>query len=158
MVQGDYTRILLSWITADGRTPPDLHKILSDLVEDINDRFEALHNTATGRSESITQTALTTHTTGLATTPQLGVGVLFQLSAASALTIPGFAGGYGGRVVVIQNTSAYTYTLAHESGTAQAEHRITSRTGASLTVAADAGIVLVYDDQTKRWIPVCNQL
>lgn len=157
MAQRDYSPILLSSL----HTIADfdqLHDFLSDLLDDINTRFEEVYNDATGRSQSISQTALTALAVGLADTPKLGAGVLFQLSATAALTIPGFAGGYGGRVVVIQNTSAYSYTIAHESGTAEAAHRVTTRTGASLTVAADAGLVLVYDDVTSRWIPVCTQL
>lgn len=153
----EYTPILLSSV----RHIDDFEQtreVLADLIDDINTRFSELYGDATGRSQSISQTALVSVATGLAATPLLGVGVLFQLSATAAMTIPGFSGGYGGRVVVIQNTSSHTYTIAHESGTALPEHRVTSRTGASLTVAAGAGLVLVYDDTTSRWIPVCTQL
>lgn len=131
---------------------------LAQLVDDINDRFEALYAGATGQSESISQTALHFDSGELATTPMLGAGVVFQLSAPTAATIPGFAGGYGGRVVVIQNRSHLSYTIPNECTTALEAHRVTTRTGADLTITTGSGLVLVYDDVTSRWIPVCTQL
>lgn len=131
---------------------------LLQLVDDLNDRFEVLYSDATGQSQSISQTALTFDSGELASTPLLGAGVVFQLSAPTAATIPGFAGGYGSRVVVIQNTSHLSYTIPHECTTALENHRVTTRTGASLTITAGSGLVLIYDDVTSRWLPVCTQL
>lgn len=136
----------------------DLKDVLFDLIDDINSNFDEAASTATGRGTTISQSALSFVNGELAVPPVLTTGVLFQLSAAQAATIPGFGGGYGGRVVVIHNTSAYTYTIAHESGTALPTERVTTRTGASLTIAANNGLVLIYDDTTSRWIPVCNQV
>lgn len=139
-------------------TEDDPIDLLNDLIIEINERFEVVYADATGRGASVSQTALTFTSTNLAAVPQLGAGVLFQLSAIKNATIPGFAGGYGGRVVVIQNTSIFSYTIAHESTTALPEERVTTRTGSSLTIAADGGLVLCYDDVISRWIPVCAQV
>lgn len=136
----------------------DVREALRNLIVDLNDRFDQLSSNAVGISASISQTALT-YTSGiLANTPALGNSVLFQFSATQASIIPGFSGGYGGRLVVIQNTSSYTYTIAHESSSALDAHRITTRTKADLSVASGAGIVLLYDQATQRWLPVCTQL
>lgn len=136
----------------------DVREALRNLIADLNDRFDQLSSDAVGISASISQTALT-YTSGiLANTPALGNSVLFQFSATQASIIPGFSGGYGGRLVVIQNTSSYAYTIAHESSSALAAHRITTRTKADLSVTSGAGIVLLYDQATQRWLPVCTQL
>jgi len=136
----------------------DVREAIRNLIADLNDRFDQLSSDAVGISASISQTALTYTSGALTNTPILGNSVLFQFSATQASIIPGFSGGYGGRLVVIQNTSSYTYTIAHESSSALDAHRITTRTKADLSVASGAGIVLLYDQATQRWLPVCTQL
>jgi len=136
----------------------DIREALRNLITDLNDRFSQLSSDAVGISGSISQTSLTYTSGALTNTPTLGNSVLFQFSATQNSVIPGFNGGYGGRLVIIQNTSAYTYTIAHESGSALSTHRITTRTKADVSVVSGAGIVLLYDQATQRWLPVCTQL
>lgn len=136
----------------------DIKDILADLIDDINAQLEEVSNPATGRGGGTANITLSFSSGELAVVPALTRGVLFRISAVQAATIPGFAGGYGGRVVVIQNVSAASYTIAHESTTALDVERVTTRTGSALTLASGAGVVLTYDDATSRWIPVCTQL
>lgn len=145
-------------VTNGHQVEPDARTLIQDLVTELNERFNQVDRNQAGRGHSISQTALVFETGSLARVPQLGDGVLFRFSAPKAATIPGFAGGYAGRIVVIQNTSTASYTIAHESQTALPEERVTARTAASLTVAAGGGLVLVYDSTTQRWIPVIGQL
>ena len=136
----------------------DIKDILANLIDDINAQLEEVSNPATGRGGGTADLTLSFSSGELAIVPALTRGVLFRISSVKAATIPGFAGGYGGRVVVLQNVSAASYTIAHESTTALDVERVTTRTGSALTLASGAGVVLVYDDATSRWIPVCTQL
>lgn len=140
------------------KTIDDVRDVLLDLLDDINARFESIYSDTTGQGDSISNTALTYSTGSLAATPALGTGVLFKLSATKNSTIPGFSGGYGGRVVVVQNSSAYTYTIPSECGSALPAHRLISRTGADVTMGSGSGLVLLYDNVQNRWTPVCAQL
>lgn len=153
-----YETLGRSGMVTNGHALPDTRKVVEDLITEVNERFARIDREATGRGHSISQTALVFDTGNLAKSPALGTGVLFQLSAPKAATIPGFAGGYGGRIVVIQNTSPASYTIAHEGTTALPQERVTTRTGNALTLTAGGGLVLIYDDTTSRWIPVIGQL
>lgn len=157
MAAGIYQSIFLPRIESI-ESIEDVRDVLLDFLDDVNARFEQVFGDVTGQGESISNTALTYHTGNLATTPALGTGVLFKLSATKNSTIPGFSGGYGGRIVVVQNTSAYTYTIPSECSSALPEHRLISRTGADLTMGSGSGLVLLYDNLQSRWTPVCSQL
>lgn len=143
---------------ARGRVVVDTTEMMKELITEINERFEILADDATGRGASTSQSALTFVSGELAQVPVLGSGVLFQFSSQKNATIPGFAGGYDGRVVVIQNTGTFTYTIAHESQSALPAERVTARTGASPTLAANGGLVLIYNGVTSRWLPIGAQL
>ena len=133
----------------------DLKVLLTNFLKDVNGNFQALYDDTTGRGAASVAVSLSV-VSGLASAPLLESGVLFEFSAPVATTIPGFGGGYGGRVVVIKNTSTNTYTLAHESQSALPEERIKTRSGSAVTIAAGAAMALVYDDVAARWLPIVS--
>jgi hypothetical protein len=133
----------------------DLKVLLTNFLKDVNGNFQTLYDESTGRgAASVAQSLVVT--SGLASAPLLQSGVLFEFSAPVATTIPGFGGGYGGRVVVIKNTSTNTYTLAHESRSALPEERIKTRSGSAVTIAGGAAMALIYDDVQSRWLPIVS--
>lgn len=68
-------------------------------------------------------------------------------------TIHGIAGGYDGRVLVIQNSVPYDMILANESGgDPTPANRIITQTGYDASFTDEATIVLVYDGTQSRWI------
>lgn len=138
--------------------PPDPTKLITNLITEINERFETLYSGKTGRAVDRTQAALTFQSGNLTTIVNLGSGVWFDSTAPKAASIPGFTGGYGGRVVVFHNGSDFTYTIIHECTTILDQHRVKSRTGASISLAAGNALVLIYDDVQERWIPIGTQL
>lgn len=142
----------------DRPQPPDPVELIKDLINEINERFETLSAGKTGRPIDATQPALTFVSTNLTAVVNLGSGVWFDSTAPKAASIPGFTGGYGGRVVVFHNGSDFTYTIIHECTSVLEQYRVKSRTATSITVTTGNALVMVYDDAQQRWIPVSTQV
>ena len=51
----------------------------------------------------------------------------------------------------LTNVGSNTLTINHQNGSAAAADRIITTTGAAITIAADEGLVLIYDLTTARW-------
>lgn len=77
---------------------------------------------------------------------------------SGAFSINGIAGGTDGRMLIIQNSTGYTLTIAHDSGTEPtAANRIYCGTGADIVSARNPGcFTLIYDSAVTRWILVNN--
>ncbi|HEY2851126.1 MAG TPA: glycosyl hydrolase family 28-related protein [Gemmatimonadaceae bacterium] len=69
-------------------------------------------------------------------------------------TITGFVADYAGRLVQIFNASAHVMTIANASASSAAANRITSSTGADVTIAAKGSIVLRYSHDIPGWVVV----
>lgn len=85
----------------------------------------------------------------------LGTNVYFKVSGPSAaFTINGIANGRDGKSIIIQNSTGYAMTLAHDSGVdPTAANRIYTGSGADIVLTNNPTIVtLIYDSAVSRWI------
>jgi hypothetical protein len=70
---------------------------------------------------------------------------------AGAITLNGIADGKDGMIVYIINGQLTTLTINNESGSASAANRITTHTGAAVTITARGGATLIYEGATSLW-------
>ena len=75
---------------------------------------------------------------------------------SGAFAINGIAGGRDGRIVMLQNSTGFTMTIANDSGVdPTAGNRIYTGTGADVALANNPGFcTLIYDSAATRWIVV----
>lgn len=137
---------------------PDPVELIKSLISEINDRFDLLYTGKAGRPLDRTQAALTFQSGELTTIVNLGTGIWFDSTAPKAASIPGFTGGYDGRIVVFYNGSAFTYTILHECTSVLAQYRVKARTAASISLTTGNALILLYDDRQQRWLPIGTQL
>jgi hypothetical protein len=70
-----------------------------------------------------------------------------------AFNIGGLTGGVNGRIVTLHNTVAFAMTLNNEDAGSTAGNRITTLTGANVTLrAGTSAATLQYDATASRWI------
>ena len=73
-------------------------------------------------------------------------------NAAGAITLNGIADGKDGMIVYIINGAGTTLTINNESGAASAANRITTHTGAAVTITNRGGATLIYEGSaTNLW-------
>lgn len=75
-------------------------------------------------------------------------------NAAASRNISGIINGRAGRVLIIDNVQTGgtgSIILLHESASSTAANRITTASGASITLALNDRVVLVYDSTAARW-------
>lgn len=70
---------------------------------------------------------------------------------ASGSALTGIADGHPGREMLVVNISANTLTLENEDTASTAVNRITSGTGAAITLDQNDTATLIYDDISSRW-------
>ena len=71
----------------------------------------------------------------------------------AAFTIAALDDGRPGRILIVENDSGYTMTIAHESGyTATAADRIITPVAADVTVTGHDTALLIYSGSDSRWI------
>ncbi|HAM88683.1 MAG: hypothetical protein US83_C0003G0077 [Candidatus Falkowbacteria bacterium GW2011_GWC2_38_22] len=77
---------------------------------------------------------------------------LVRLTGASAQTIDTIAGGTDGKVLTIVNAGANSATIKDSStASGTVANKIYTGTGADMTLAADASLLLIYDSGASRW-------
>jgi hypothetical protein len=74
---------------------------------------------------------------------------ILRLSTDASRDITGLVGGLSGRLLIIQNVGTNNIVLKHEDAGSTAANRFAI--GADLTLAADEGLMLWYDNTTQRW-------
>lgn len=77
--------------------------------------------------------------------------VLRARANAGGSAITGIANGIHGRVLRIYNNSTNTLTIEHEDSASDVTNRITSGTGAAVTLGANDWVALYYDRLNGRW-------
>jgi hypothetical protein len=90
-------------------------------------------------------------TTGTTNDVNFGDVSLVRLTGASAQTITGISGGRDGEWLAIVNAGTTTATISNNAAGSLAANRITTGTGADLSLAAGASIDLVYDSSASLW-------
>jgi hypothetical protein len=65
--------------------------------------------------------------------------------------LTGIAGGADGRVLYLHNVSAVTFGVTNEDGSSTAGNRILTSSGATVNVATNQAIGLIYDGTSSRW-------
>ncbi|MCA9324613.1 right-handed parallel beta-helix repeat-containing protein [Candidatus Saccharibacteria bacterium] len=80
----------------------------------------------------------------------LGTGAVFRLTGTTQ-TITGITGGSDGRIITLINAGTGSATIADNSGSSSAANRITTGTGASITVPVGSGITMIYDSTASLW-------
>lgn len=79
----------------------------------------------------------------------LADAAVLRLSSDAARSITGLAGGADGRIVIVLNVGAFDLTLVDESASSTAGNRFAL--SADVALAADSGIILIYDSTSSRW-------
>lgn len=69
----------------------------------------------------------------------------------AAPVIQGIGNGSLGRLITLHNATGVSVTVSNQNASATAANRILTGTGADLTIAADASLLLLYDNTTTRW-------
>ena len=91
-------------------------------------------------------------TIGTSTDVDFGSVSLVRLTGASAQTIDTIASGNDGKLLTIINAGANSATIKDDStASGTASNKIYTGTGADLTLAADASLLLIYDSGSSRW-------
>lgn len=81
-----------------------------------------------------------------------GENIYVTVSGASSRGITGFANGFSGRRITVFNAgTANNLLLSHESTSSSTENRISSGTGADVTLGLGDCATLVYDATASRW-------
>ncbi len=81
-----------------------------------------------------------------------GYGTYAQISGpTAAFSITGIEHGALGRLLVIRNPTAYTMTIAHQSGSSSAANRIITSIAADVEMAAGTTAILIYNAAASRW-------
>jgi hypothetical protein len=78
-------------------------------------------------------------------------GRIWRITAASAASIDGIAGGWDSRELVLINTGPAPVTLVHRSFRSKEIHRIMCPAGADSHLNSDACVRLIYDDLAHVW-------
>lgn len=74
-----------------------------------------------------------------------------RVTSDAARNINGIDNGGDGRKLLIQNLGSFTITLVNESGSASAEDRIVTGSGANHGILAGRSAILIYDSSATRW-------
>ncbi|HYG78676.1 MAG TPA: hypothetical protein VEK08_26990 [Planctomycetota bacterium] len=74
-----------------------------------------------------------------------------RVSSDASRTITGLANGANGRVLIVANVGASPIILPNESPSSVAANRIINPSGASVTLSANYGALLIYDGTSSRW-------
>jgi hypothetical protein len=74
-----------------------------------------------------------------------------RLTGSSTQTLTGIANGRDGELLTIINAGTTSATISNESGSSSANNRILTGTGASISVAVNSSISLIYDSSASRW-------
>jgi hypothetical protein len=88
----------------------------------------------------------------------IGDGTFFRVSTDAARAITGLSGGTNGRAIYIVQTSAYTLTIANNTGS-DAANRILTGDGRNILLSQGEMAFLYYDITSFRWraVKLTNQ-
>ena len=91
-------------------------------------------------------------TTGAQSDVAINTSSTIRYNGTAAATFYGVAAGTNGQIIHLHNASSYTLTLSNQSSSdATAASRIITGTGADLTVASNASVIMQYDTTASRW-------
>jgi hypothetical protein len=76
---------------------------------------------------------------------------ILRLTATAASTISGIAGGAVGRVIYVQNISAFSITLQHANAGSTAANRFSLANNANIIIRANGGVTIWYDATSSVW-------
>lgn len=74
-----------------------------------------------------------------------------RLTGASAVTLNGISDEFDGKVLVVNNVTGGSLTVSNQNVGAAASERIITGTGADMSVADGAAIIIQYDATSSRW-------
>src|SRR6185503_9759848 len=108
--------------------------------------------TSLGANLDVTGSVAFKHGVDVSTTPTVNNMTvtnisLIRLSGASTQTLTGLAGGRDGQLVTIINAAGQSAVIADQNAGSSLGNRITTGTGANVSLAPNASITLVYDNQ-----------
>ena len=78
-------------------------------------------------------------------------GTFYRVSSGASWNVTGLANGADGRLMILANVGAFNIVLTHQDVASAAANRIITPTAASLTLAANQNVILIYDSTTARW-------
>ena len=75
----------------------------------------------------------------------------FQFTGAGTVTVTGFANGADGKVVILTNKTGNTLLINNNDSGSVAANRILTGTGATISIANNASVFMVYDATNSLW-------
>ncbi len=81
----------------------------------------------------------------------IGNYTVLRISTDASRAITGMTGGFKGRILIIINVGAQPLVLSNNSASSAAANRITTGTGADVTVATLTSAILYYDSTSTVW-------
>ena len=72
--------------------------------------------------------------------------------AGGPITLTGIRGGYDGRMLILNHTSAFNLVIAHQNTYSLPENRIITNTGVNLTSSTACTAIFIYSAYLARWI------
>ena len=98
------------------------------------------------------QTVTKSQITGDVHNYDLGAGTYFRVTLDAPHDMSGILASTGrSRFIILVNDSANALSILHESGSSTAANRIYTSTGATLSLAANDSVILIYDTTETRW-------
>lgn len=94
------------------------------------------------------------------TTNNLSIGdfnVVNITGLTGSATITGIAGGVDGARLSLINNTGQDMTIAHASGSSDAENRILTATGANVSIVGSGSFELIYVGALERWFLVSSE-
>lgn len=158
--------VKVPWAQAPGYVPP-IDQIEGSFVTLTTDQTIPSNNTFTGNNvfSGTTTISGTIAVTGkVVLTPvtpaaiagntndyAIGSATFFRISATAPFNITGFVAGTNGQMMLLVNVGANAITLTNQDAASAAANRILTGTGASIVMAQDDTVALIYDTTSTVW-------
>jgi hypothetical protein len=84
----------------------------------------------------------------------IGSGTAFRMSSDASRNVTGLTGGSDGKLLIIRNVGAQNIVFTNEDAASTAANRITTSTGANITLAPNGTLTLMYDATSSRWFDI----
>jgi hypothetical protein len=86
----------------------------------------------------------------------LGDGGVFRFTSSSPTAFSGFAGGLGGRLVVLENYGDFQATITSLDGASSAANQFRAINGTEAVIFGRSSLWMVYNTEEDHWVEIAN--
>ena len=124
----------------------------SALVFNAQSPYEVQLSTGLSIAESVAMSATSATVSAQANNYELAETSMLRVTASGgAQAITGIKYGRSGRVLWVMNVGSNDVELANQSTASDAQNRIITHTGATLVLAPNESVMMIYDATSQRW-------